>query len=418
MAFGDPTITVFFGTGVNPTAFTLNDATKGQLDDATYTLGGDVGTDVTADCYSISVRRGRDREFDEFSAGTCTIQLYNWDGDYLTRNPSSPYAGNLVPGKRVRVQIWNQTIFEGIVAHWESQDDSDGIKLAELGVEDALAQLGRIEFDGWTATGSQTAGPRLDAALNRPEVNFAANRDFSTGVSVLQADPIGQGSNVLSYCQLVAQSDLGAFFATRSNQLRFRDRHDVPTNVEASQTSPRFHHDIDFCTVDEPPVLPFQSHGTTSGSDYLNTRVVVEREGGVAQPVEDAASIELYGVRTLSFSGLLQNSDEQALAMAEFLLGAVADPREHVNLIAVDLSAYPVVGMPPDRVARLDLHDFCYLSLPFDAGVLLRIEGIDHDIKVGGSHVMTLHLSEAMQAASFILDDFFYGRLDNTPLGF
>jgi hypothetical protein len=56
----DTTVLVFFGVGgAGGDVFTLDDATRGVLDSATYTLGGDTGSDVTSDVRHVSIQRGR-----------------------------------------------------------------------------------------------------------------------------------------------------------------------------------------------------------------------------------------------------------------------------------------------------------------------------------------------------------------------
>lgn len=81
--------------------FTLNDSTKGALDNTTYRLAGDALVDVTANTREVSVRRGRSRTLEKFTAGLAQVTLDNRGRDFdptyvatqatrtnLIRNPS------------------------------------------------------------------------------------------------------------------------------------------------------------------------------------------------------------------------------------------------------------------------------------------------------------------------------------------
>ncbi len=48
--------------------FTLDDPVKGKLDNTLYVLGGDVLVDVTSTVRQVSVKRGRNRQLEKFTA--------------------------------------------------------------------------------------------------------------------------------------------------------------------------------------------------------------------------------------------------------------------------------------------------------------------------------------------------------------
>ena len=88
--------------------FTLNDPIRGELDNATYTLAGDVFVDVTPDVRSIKIRRGRSWQLDEFQAGSADVVLSNNDRDY---DPSNALAEgtrqNVVPNPSFELDLAN-----------------------------------------------------------------------------------------------------------------------------------------------------------------------------------------------------------------------------------------------------------------------------------------------------------------------
>ncbi len=426
MSVPTPTITVWFGIEYDSgNLFTLDDPVKGVLDSA-YTLAGDVGTQVDASAYYLTISRGRSRELDEFEAGTCRVSLRNRDrmfdpfsavfltdendtiltdddGNYLI-SEGSTLSEHIVPGKRVTISIYGQTIFDGTIDDWDLRYEPAGGADAGFAAYDALGALARMEFDEWTTTGGETAGPRITAILNRGEVGFPYNRDIGTGISTLQADTVSWGSNVLNYIQLVSKSDLGRTYASRTNALTFRDRH----STIGSQPTVAF--------ADDGSGLPFVDISLDVGSELLYNRVGIDREGGILQTSSDATSQGLYGVRTLNYGGLLMDSDTQSEDMADFLLAFYKDPTARVGSITVN-----VTGLDSDidraDVCRLDIGDVVTVTFQ-PRGVYgtidetLVVEGVDHLMPYGGPHLVTLHLSPVAQTGVFILDDPVSGVLD------
>jgi hypothetical protein len=265
-----------------------------------------------------------------------------------------------------------------------------------------------MEFDAWTATASQTAGPRITAALDRPEVAFTANRSIDTGVSVLQGDSVSWGSNVLNYLQLVTRSDLGRFYASRTGVVTFRDRLD-PLNVGIAVTF-----------ADDGTGVPFQGIAMSYGSELLYNRVGIDREGGTLQTVSDAASQALYGASSLSETGLLLNSDTQSLDMANYLLGIYASPELRVAELVVELS--PLTSAQQSSVLGLDIGSVISVTwTPNSVAPSLSrsciVEGIAHDI-TPDSHTVTLSLGDADRRSFLQLDDAVFGRLDSNVLAF
>ena len=82
-------------------------------------------TNLEAYVLSATITRGRSRELEEFTSGTATVVLDNSDGRFDPNNTSSPYAGNIKPGKLLRIKITdpttgvNEPIFEGNISQWD-----------------------------------------------------------------------------------------------------------------------------------------------------------------------------------------------------------------------------------------------------------------------------------------------------------
>jgi hypothetical protein len=401
-------VLVFFGAEFSGgTSFVLDSATKGVLDNVTYLIAGSDGdgVEVATDGFGISIRRGRSRELDEFEAGTCSVSLHNFTRLYDALNTAGIYFGELVPGKRVIVKVWDTVIYSGVVNTWDLSWPVDGNASAVFQAEDCLATLGRIEFDAWTATPGQEPGARITDMIGRPEVGFGSNRDIGTGVSTLQGDNVTWGSQVLNYAQLVTKSDQGRLYASRDNLLTFRGRQSL---VGASVAA----------TFDDTGTnIPFATITTQVGSELLYNRVGVDREGGILQTVEDTASESAYGVRTLSLSGLLMDSDTQSLSMAEYLCHIYKDPTPRISSIA--LQVHNMTALQRTTVSALEIGQLVRVQwTPQGAGVAVDqtvvVEGVTHDV-TPAEHYLTLSVAPSNQSAVFILDDAMWGTLDTGP---
>lgn len=431
------TVAAYFNLSATGGAFlTLNStANKGKLDNAAAILAGDIATDITADTMRVRVRRGRDSQlFDDIPAGRASVQLQNRTRTYdptfddstfalideigysltdqnglaLLDASASPYTGNVRPGKRVTIASAGVIIFDGVIADWNLDYEVGGQSLAFAECVDALGQLGRMEFDAWTATAAQTAGPRITAVLDRSEVAFTANRSIDTGVSVLQGDSVSWGSNVLNYLQLVTRSDLGRFYASRTGVVTFRDRLD-PLNVGTS---------VSF--TDDGTGVPFQGIAMSYGSELLYNRVGIDRAGGTLQTATDSASQQLYGALSLSETGLLLNSDTQSLDMANYLLSIYNSPELRVAELVVELA--PLTSAQQVSVLSLDIASVISVTWTPNgvAPALTRaciVEGITHDI-APDSHTVTLSLSDADERSFLQLNDTVFGALDSNVLAF
>ena len=395
-------VTVYFGNvTVGDGIFQLGHSLLGGDD----VLGGDLGTDITEYVNSISFRRGRPSQlFDVIDPGTGTVEL---DNDLRTFDPlyaAGDHYGNIKPGLRVTVSSNGVTVFECKVADWNLSYQIGGPYLASMELEDALAVLGRQEFDEWTTTAAQTAGERLTDVLNRAEVGWPGGaRDIDDGVSTLQDDLVTWGSNVLNYCQLVNQTDLGYFFASRDGQITFRDRH---SNISTTPAA---------VFADDGTGIVFQGVASTFGSEVYFTRVVVDREGGIGQAVTTTAA-ETEGVRSLTLTGLLQDSDSQALDMALFLANVYSTGDTRVSMVRVALDDRVLTAAQITQVLQLELNTLVsVVYTPNGIGDPIEqdcvVQGLDHDI-TPDMHWVTVWLTKFEHTNVFVLGESLLGGTD------
>ena len=91
--------------------FTLNDATKGALNGSTFRLAGDVLVDVTSKTREVTVRRGRSRTLEKFTAGLAQVVLDNRGRDF---DPT------YVAQQATRTNLVTNPSFESDASDWSS----------------------------------------------------------------------------------------------------------------------------------------------------------------------------------------------------------------------------------------------------------------------------------------------------------
>lgn len=395
----DTQVIAYFDVPTTP-VFTLDDPVKGKLDDTTYVLAGDIATDITDDVIAVATRRGRSRWLDEIQVGTCNFTVRNLSRAYDPTGGGT-YSTNIVPGKRVQINVGGATVFDGKIDDWDLTYSLDGDATASAVASDALAELGRIKMSAHTAT-SQLSGARIDAVLDRAEVDFpAGQRDIDTGVTTLQADTVAEGTDVLTYLKLVARTESGRLFAAGDGVVTFRERLTPVSSTGVLTFS------------DDGSDIPYDTIEVQIGSELLFNRATVTRVGGSTQTVDGTDSQTLYGIRTLNEDQLLFNSDPDAAEFAEFLVGKYSDPKVRFGSLGVNLAG--LSGSQAVDVASVELGEVVQVEFsPPGGGTAIQryglVEGIEHMVGID-SHRVMFRLS-SLDSAPFVLDDPVFGVLD------
>jgi hypothetical protein len=144
--------------------FILDDAVQGVLDNPTYTLGGTLFYDVSNKVLSVSVNRGKSRQLDKFTAGNSNITFINQDRAFDPLNASSPFFGQIIPRRTVRVTTSGSAVFYGSIDDWNLQYEVSGYSTAGAVVSDGFTYLAQQVLTAHTAT-SRRASPVSAAAL-------------------------------------------------------------------------------------------------------------------------------------------------------------------------------------------------------------------------------------------------------------
>lgn len=414
MAVPDIKVYVQFDLEASSAAFfTLDDSVQGVLD-SVYGLGGDVLEDVTQFVAGITIDRGKSRELDRFSAGQLRVAFHNdnrWFDPFYT---DSPYYEQFVPKRQVVITVNGTRQFTGYIDDIDLEYNLGNTKsYAYIICSDAFSQLSSTTLDAYNNS-IQKTGERIDTILSLPEVNWpASERNIDTGQQTLQADVISDGTNALSYLQLVEQSEPGALFIDKSGKVAFKDRINQAPLTE----------NIIFADSPITNGVPYDNIQVVYGSENLYNRISITRTGGTAQIADDAFSQSVYGIQALYESDLLMETDSDALLTAEYLLQQYKLPELRFSSVGFTLENKSTAIQ--NNLLALEIGDVVRIVFtPNGIGDPISefqiITGIQHKVEIN-SHSINFEFGSTV-GLSFVLDSEVYGILsDGTsgyPLGF
>ena len=361
---------------------------------------GETAHDITNRCYKISTTRGRESLVDEIDPGSLLLAVRNQDRafDPPFTGATPGVFGAMTPGRKVVVKDGAVTVFTGLTHHYRPMWDDDGNANVSIDAFDALGPLATTDLVEHTADVYDRPGERIGKMLDRAEVGYpdgVSFRDLDAGLNPLQGDEVRAETKALDYAQLATRSDLGRFFASRTNVLTYRDRYSN-RGVSAAAS---------FGTGG----IPVHKVRVRFGDD-LHREVAVSREGGVDQVARNQTAIDAnpeLGVRRLRFGPTITNSDAYSAAFSSFLLDEYSELKPVVSGLVVVLNKLSV----SDRasVAGLEINDLAdFAFTPNNVGDPVSqtsvVEGIRYDVDTNSRQVtMTFHLTEAVDLSDYFV---------------
>lgn len=338
------------------------------------TFGAGVYDELTAEpghgVKSVAIRRGREDQLARMAMGECTIVVHDPDGLYNPRNESSPLYGQLLPMRQVRVRADNGPgpvhLFRGFIRSIEHDPRRDA-RETTINAVDLFVVLSRISpafsLEGETSTG-ECIGRILDE-VGWTELDLRALDEGDT-FDGFSADG---SATALSLIEGLLEAERGQFFIDAAGIATYEERHTRPARASVDTVA-------DTMMALRPGV----------DLELVRNRARVTRQigevSGEPQFVADGASVATYGPADFGdITTPYLTSDTQALYLAGYLAGLLAEPRspvwglEQVNRDATTLT----------RIIDRDLGDRVTItdSIGSTSGDYL-VEGIAHEIGDGG----------------------------------
>lgn len=412
-----PTIRVFVDfdsdTAFETNPLILGSATKGIL--GTNRLGsGTLPVEVTDLVTRVAIRRGRNRITSKFEFGSAEVVLYDQNGDWNPMNPLGAYYPNLVPLRQIIIYATylgvDYYLFSGFITNYDTgfRLGNEDVSTVSLRCVDGFKLLAGSAISTVAGAGAgQLSGARVDALLDAVDWPVSL-REIDTGNSTLQADP-GTSRNVLEALQTVENSEFGGIYMDGESKVVFVDRDSLITRPATSVYS----------FSDDGTGISYTNAVVAFDDTTLLNDVTVTRSGGTAQNAFDQTSIDTYFLHSGNRTGILVQTDAEALNQAKGILATRKDPEVRIDSIQLNLYDDTNPNKPKAGV-DIDLLDGITVTktMPGSTSVTQPslVNAIHHDI-TKSSWMTTLFTSEPL-LAGFVLDSAISGILGEDVLSY
>jgi uncharacterized protein YaiE (UPF0345 family) len=398
-------VEIGFDTALTGVAFTLDDATKGLLDGATYTLSGITFYDLTQYAGSLSISRGKSRELDRYQAGHVQVVFSNLNRYFDPTFAASPFYGQIIPRRSIRITVKGVVTFLGVVDDWNLDYDTNGTATATVSAYDSLSVLAQqsLTADSYP---SELTGARVARVLNATSVNYDPSlRKLDAGQFMLQAQTVDTTIAALDHLAAVETTEKGSFFVDKSGNVVFYDS----SHGNSSSSVVSF--------SDAGLGISYQGIKVVYGSELLYNSATVTRTGGVAQVANNVTSQQLYNIRQTS-EDTLHAYDSDALRLANYLVTLYGNPEFRFE--SLDVSMGDSTDWEQSTVLQLEIGSMCQITFtPNNIAPSIqkfaKIIGIDHSADPA-QHIVTFHF-ETIDYQLFVLSDTVFGLLDSYCLG-
>jgi hypothetical protein len=407
---------LFIDTGFMLNAFTLDDTTRGVLNNTEYVLDGLTEfAPMLQYAKNVSVQRGRREIGDQFSAGTMTFTLDDTLAGGIL-NPlysSSPFVDptgqfTLAPLRRVSLGRYDSTntfiaLFVGQIVNYDYAYELGNNDTVTVYCADDFYLLAQTSLAEFNVT-EQLSSARLAAVLDLPEVAYpAASRNINTGTQTLggaAAYTVSEGTNVKAYIDQIQAAEQGRIFMSRTGVINFDPR--VGNTLSGSVAD--FH--------DDGTQTPYNSLAISYNADQVVNRASIQHLGASNPEVaDDLASQAKYLIQTTSITNSLLHNDAAAATLASYLL--VGEPEPTFTAVQTD---YLMLTTPQrEALTTVDLGDTITITNTIAGGEVaqeLSVEGIEIRLDFATGHRVTYYTAPTVIVYQFVLDDPIYGKLD------
>lgn len=387
---------------------------RNQLD--TGRLGGTAFADLTYLVESVSITRGRNRQLDQFNAGTATVVFNNSSRILDPLNQSSPYwqgvpynTTGILPRNPIVISSNGIPIYTGVITDWNlSYDIQPNGDRMYAQCSDAFTVLANQALNTVTPA-RQLSSDRVNTVLNYSEINYQGARAIGTGSSYLGAYTIDQDTEVLNYLQQITTSEQGYLYVSAAGTLTFKGRTAVLNPVSGAT----------FNTTGTG--LPMQSIENQFGDELLYNYIITQSPAGAVQTTSSATSIAAFQTQQYALTNLLNDTVSEVAGLGNYLLGKYKDPVLRFTGISTELTALTTTNQ--NICLTLDLTSIATVVMAYTTGTpatvtqTLIVSGVSHNI-TPQSHIISYTFESTDGNQYLTLDNAIFGTLDNNLLSF
>ena len=338
-------------------------------------MAGPVFTDITEWVLGLDVNSGFSYEMSTYQTGRLALTLDNSDGRFSPDNPSSPYRllgfttiGMLRP-IRVTATYNNVTwpLFAGRLESWTEEYQGAAGAVVQVTALDYFSDLADVELFPTSAVGAgDTFGARVNRILDAAD--WTGARSVDVGSATMQATDLG--GSLLDQLRSAAEAEGGSVYASPNGTIHAEGRNALLEKDRSNKVQ------VTFSNVDgNDTAVAYETSSLTyeyDGSQVVNSSVFAV-EGGVEQRHVNQESINLYGLRATSTTGLIAVNDSDALVLAKREVALFQSPERRVE----SLRFFPMLQPSPARI------DEAWRALSTQRLQLRSLAKFEHDTNAG-----------------------------------
>jgi hypothetical protein len=370
-------------------------------------------TSLVTQCY---IRRAFNRSSDSFTGGTARITFVDEIGEYNPANTSSSLFGKIKPMRKIRftaeylgvtynlgsmyIQEWNYQSPTGFDPAYVTLSCVDGFQLLNLTTVTSIIN----------GTVGQTTAQRITSLLDAGEWPGGMRDISTTATTTVQADD-GSSRSLLSACQVVEATDLGAFYMDQRGYARFLSRNDIIVASGGAVTA--------FSDVPGSGDVTYQAVEFDISDYQMINKVTVTPTGLSGQTASDTASIDDYFQHSRVRTGIMQ-TELDALNQAEMIIASRKEQGVNLQLNSLTVDAFG--DNDSSRVIaalNLDVFDPIEVTQTLPAGNVVTdsvISGVTYQI-TPKSFLVNFTCAQPF-ASGLLLDSVVDGILDEDSLAY
>ena len=305
---------------------------EGFLDTNVLADASSVIVDVSSQVDSISTKRGRNAQADQFQTGQLTLRIVDQNGDFNPQNPASPYYTLLNPMRKVQITATyagtTYPIFAGFITSYTTTTPkfTGDVVYTTITAVDAFRLAQNAQISSVTgATAGQPSGTRINKILD--QIGWPSSmRDIDTGLTTMQVDP-GTPRTALEAMQKVELSEYGSLYVNAYGEFVFQDR--AYTTGSFTGTPVAFN--------DNGTQIPYFNAVWVLNDVLVYNSAQITRTGGTTQTAINQASIDKYFVHSYNQQEMLMETDAVALDYAKAYVASRAETTVRCDAVTLDL---------------------------------------------------------------------------------
>jgi len=360
-------------------------------------------TDESAFVRSWSLRRGRSSQFDQFTAGTLTVELENSSRRFDPLYSAGALFGNLKPRKLCRLSATYNAVtyrlFTGYLDGIGQEGEmSNTLGTATLTASDGFKILARAKLPtgGAPVGGGETLSARIGRLLDY--VAWPAGMRDIDPVSPTSVETQEVGQPLLAQIYEVTNGDLGQVFVAGDGDFTYHGHAwQLSNNLTASATLADLitGSEIPYSTCQFAPADDVLLFNRATATNYTGPPYVLH-----TSDVEDATSVAAYGesVKDLGLIGV--NNMNVVQNTLEYILAYYKDPKLRVTQVSFNPRRTPATMYPVVLGAEIGTR-YLFTRRPQNVGSAISqdvlVEGISHSM-TPDSFTSTFDLSQASTA--------------------